>query len=157
MNVNIKTNFSKEELIKKFAENTTHHSPVLNSGHIQKTKTDKKLCGEIRENGFFVWMTLNKKAVFVPIVKGEFEDKNIKIKIELPLHNKYMLIFWYVSVGLYCLFNSAYIPFSYNKFLYLVNIVSGVAVLFASAFFTKRIFKKRAAETINIIEKITSK
>ena len=156
MNTSIKTDLPKEKIINILKENVLHHSPVLNSRHIKSVKTDKKLCGYNDENSFLIWKTLNKKAVIVPILKGEVENGVISIHGELPIQNKYMLIFWYVLLSLYILLNVAYIPFSYDKLIYLVNIVVGIAVLFISLFLVKRTFKKRFNKTIEVLEELLS-
>lgn len=154
MNIKIETNLSEKEIIKILSENTFPHSPVLNSGHIKKLSTDKKLCGEIGENSFFVWKTLNKKAVIVPVLIGKIENGFICAKAVLPLHNKYMLAFWYALTSLYCVFNILYIPFSVNELLYFLNILVGLTVIAVSGFSVRKIFVKRAENTVKIFKSL---
>lgn len=152
----IKSALSDKEIINILKQNTFYHSPVLNARHIKSMKTDKKLCGFIKENSLLIWKTLDKKAVIVPILKCDVENGEINISADLPIQNKYMLTFWYIILVLYILFNMAYLPFSVGRLMYSVNVIIGIAVFFISFFWKKRLFSKRCKETLKVLEEAVS-
>ena len=154
----IKTKLEGYEILNVISENICTHSPVLNAKDINMLKTDRVFCGKIEKESFLLWEILKKRAVLVPVAKGELadygEEREIILNIKLPYYNELMLKVWFILLLLFVVGNLCYLPFNINKLYSMINFISAALVFFCSFIFIKRLTKKRTEKLCDKIGEI---